>query len=217
VAEFLPEDLLLRCFRPLAAMGAHSAVSASCRALGEVARDDRLWAERLARDFPLASRAKPPGTLHRVYRMLAKSQLSSRRRGLGIGPAAVFGAIAGMAPPSVATDAQEPLLRSAEHQKAIKSLAARFHAVNASIEEHVPVRTTLVVWAQPGTRPEGRPRGPPPPRRGFQAPAEAPDAHGRPGQPSRTSNGTAPGAPPTGTLPDVAALFADIRARRVED
>merc|ERR1712217_258840 len=80
-------------------MGSHFAISSTCRALLAAARDDRIWIERLARDFPLASRTKPLGKLHSVYRMLAKSQLNTRSlRSHGIGPVGVFGAIQGMIP-----------------------------------------------------------------------------------------------------------------------
>merc|ERR1719436_1448542 len=82
----LPEELLLSCLRPLPPLASHHALSTACKALRRVAQDDRLWAERLARDFPLASRAKPPGVLHRTYRMLAKSRLNiphRRRKDIG--------------------------------------------------------------------------------------------------------------------------------------
>jgi len=142
----LPEEVLLRCLQMLAVVGSHHAVVTSCRTLNDAAKDDALWLGRLARDFPLASRAKPQGKLWRAYRILAKSQVlrRGRRGGIGIGPAGVFGDGATTASP----ECQEaPVRASTDHQAELRSLAARFAEVNVDIEQHVDVRSRPVVIA----------------------------------------------------------------------
>lgn len=199
--ESLPDDMLLRCLQPLTAMGAHAAVSALCQRCQDVARDDRLWAERLAQDFPLAAREKPAGTLHRVYRMLAKSRLAARRSRREIGPAAIFGAVEGMLPPTP-VDGLEMPLPGAGGCRAIRQMAARFHAMNAQIEEHIEVRRGPVVVAERDVPPRGpamrpRPAGPPGP----------PPPAALAGRAWRVTPAAAGGW---------SALLADIQARRVD-
>jgi len=162
----LPEELILRCLRPLPAVGSHFALSTSCRALREVAKDDRLWGERLARDFPLASRVKPPGTLHRVYRMLAKSQLNTRqRRRGGIGPASVWGEddfpYDTCGAPAEDDAFELPPQRSMAAPE-IRRLAARFAEMNTDLDAHIPVRHEPVVIARRQRPPTGAPPPPPP-------------------------------------------------------
>jgi len=192
----LPEELILRCLRALPAVGSHFALSTSCGALREVAQDDRLWCERLARDFPLASRVKPPGMLNRVYRMLAKSQLNTRqRRRGGIGPASVWGEDA-LVYDACGASAEDGALEFARMQSIaapqIRSLAARFAEMNTDLDAHIPVRHMPVVIA----------RGPPPPPAGLRRPP----ARGPPPPPARAR-------PPQVAAGARAALLEEIRSR----
>merc|ERR1719240_1990465 len=59
---------------------------------------DALWSERLARDFPMAffGRDHSSGSLHRVYRRIAKSILPGRRHRAAVGPIGIFGYVDGM-------------------------------------------------------------------------------------------------------------------------
>lgn len=99
-----PEETLLRFLEPLQPVATHASVSRVCRLFYEISKDDRLWAARLRRDFPLTSLNKPAGLLHKVYRIVANSQLGMTA---GIGPAAVFGAIDGMDLPTGDEDGLE--------------------------------------------------------------------------------------------------------------
>jgi len=199
----LPEELLLRCLRLLPALGSHFAVLTSCRALEEVAKDDRIWCEHLARDFPLASRAKPAGTLHRVYRIMAKSQLKTRtRRREGIGPASVWGAddfaadTAAVSRKSIEEDALEMPRSNYSAAPEIRRLAARFAEMNTDLEAHIPVQHWPVVIAP--RLPQRPPPPPPPPRSAARANAGAV---------------VPPPRPQAATGPNRAALLEEIRAR----
>lgn len=150
--EVLPEELLLRCLKFLPSLGCHFQLTTSCKALQAVAKDDVLWSVRLARDFPLASRQKPPGTLHRTYRCLAKAMLGRKGRcRQGVGPAALTGSAA-----DCQTDFDEFAVRpSAPASVHIRSLAQRFSDLNRDLDSiivltphpvflgHVPTNITF--------------------------------------------------------------------------
>lgn len=142
----LPEELILRCLHLLHPMGSHAGVAATCRATRVVACDDRLWAERLARDFPLASRAKPVGTLHRTYRMLAKNQPKARRCRLADSSGSF-------------DDFEVPPDRTAQCRVEIQRMAAQFRTLNCGVDLDdvvMPRRAPVVIAPRP-QRPVGAP------------------------------------------------------------
>lgn len=135
----------------------------------------------MARDFPLASRAKPPGMLHRVYRMLAKSQLNmrQRRRG-GIGPGGVWGDDE-VAYDTTACAAEDDGLELKPQRSMaapeIKRLAARFAEMNVDLDAHIPVRRApVVILPRVPPRPAGI--GPPPPPRAPPVSSASPPSSG---------------------------------------
>jgi hypothetical protein len=90
--------------------------------------------------------------LHRVYRMLAKSQLRGQRRGCrrDVGPAAVFGVVRPekRGHGSGGGDGFEaPPSRSKGSQAEIQRLAERYRRLNMDIDAHVPVQRMPVVIA----------------------------------------------------------------------
>ncbi|CAE8596944.1 unnamed protein product, partial [Polarella glacialis] len=139
----LPDEIILRAMQMLPPLCSHAALCASSRSFRSLVLEDSLWTKRLAQDFPLACRQKPPGFMYKIYRMLAKSQRrSAELRQLRRGPAGVFG---------TGFDQrkdfdEEPCVNHAMFE--LRRLAARFAKMNTDIDSVIPVRRGVAVVAE---------------------------------------------------------------------
>jgi len=123
VRRDLPEEAWEHCLQSLAPYGSHAAVTAVSHMFMDVSRRDCIWEEHLARDFPLALRARSAGKLYQVYRMLAKAQPRALRK-------QITGTI---------------FARRESVVLEIHNLATRFAYINHGVDLDAHIRTSPVV------------------------------------------------------------------------